>query len=336
MDMPGEMKDLGARDAPMVIAGSGRSGTTWVLDVLATSFNLRPIFEPLNPYAVKEAEAYAGRYVPRGADIPGMDAFFEKIFAGDLYTSWTDLRFHPSSLLPERGNLADMDTYKLMLHRWAHALKQYRTYGPCRAREQIIVKFIRANLLLGWLSARFDAKILFLCRHPGAVAESKLRLGGDSWDPETMLGTYRRDNRIGDLRGGRYRDLLERNLTPTQALTLHWCIENQTPLEEATENGYLVVHYEDLVDNGDPIWDRIASYFGLTIERWDHKLLCRPSQQASDAWRSSAQSVMRSHQDWMNRISPTCLQEIDGILKETGEIHYSAEDPLPKNSHIAS
>ncbi len=189
--MPGEMKNDGARRAPMVNAGSGRSGTTWVLDVLATSFHLRPIFEPLNPYAVKAAGAYAGRYVPREADLPGMESFFGRIFAGDLSTSWTDLRFHPRRLFPERGTLADLDAYKLMLHRWAQAFKQYRTYGPCRGRETVIVKFIRANLLLAWLSDRFDAKIHFLCRHPGAVAESKLRLGARRPTKVLLLDTAR-------------------------------------------------------------------------------------------------------------------------------------------------
>jgi len=32
-----------------LIAGSGRSGTTWVLDALADANDLRPVFEPLHP-----------------------------------------------------------------------------------------------------------------------------------------------------------------------------------------------------------------------------------------------------------------------------------------------
>ncbi len=314
---------------PLIIAGSGRSGTTWVLDVLARTFRLRPIFEPLNPHAIKGAEAYAWRHVPPGTDIAEMDAFFRAIFTGDLSSCWTDLRFHPSDLLPPPDFFRRKESAKLMLHHWIHALNQYRTYAPSRARSRIIVKFIRANLLLGWLAQHFGARILLLVRHPGAVVESKLRLGGISWDPATLLGTYRQDETIRCLRGGVYRDSLARKLTPAQALALHWCIENQLPIAEAQQNGYLLVHYEDLVEGGGTIWDRIAQFFDLSTGVWDQDLLTRPSQQASAAWRDNELAI-DSHQSWRQRIHPKDLEDIQSILTATGETIYSAYEPLPR------
>ena len=48
---------------PLIVAGSGRSGTTWVLDAIAETNNLRTIYEPLNPAGVPEARNYGNLYL---------------------------------------------------------------------------------------------------------------------------------------------------------------------------------------------------------------------------------------------------------------------------------
>jgi hypothetical protein len=313
---------------PMLIAGSGRSGTTWVLDVIAETFQLRPVFEPLHPGAVKGAAPYAWKYVPSDSDIAGMDAFFARVFAGHFSSLWTDFRVHPRGIFPELADLKDLQSLKTLRYDWINAFKQYRAFRSSRARKRVIVKCIRANLLLGWIVARFQAKVLLLVRHPGAVVESKLRIAGVSWDPEGMLNIYRQDDKLKTLRAGLYTDLLSQALTPAQALTLLWCIENQAPMAEAKATGYLVVHYEDLLDHGDVAWNAIAGFFGLTSHRWDDELLSRPSQQASNVWHNDERPI-RSHRNWRARISPHVLTEIDEILKATGEISYNAYQARP-------
>lgn len=315
---------------PMIIAGSGRSGTTWVLDVIATTFDLRPIFEPLHPGAVKGAAPYAWKYVTSESNIDGMEQFFEKIFTGQLSSLWTDFRVHPRSIFPYLSDLSDVRSIKQLRHDWMTAIRQYRDCRSWRSRERLIVKCIRCNLILGWLVARFNAKVLLLVRHPGAVVESKLRIAGISWNPQEMLDTYRQDEKIKDLRGGLYWDLLFQDLTAAQALTLLWCIENQPPMADAAANGYLIVHYEDLVDQGEPVWDRIAAFFGLVNRRWDDELLSRPSQQASDVWQGS-EGPSNSHSGWINRIAPQAMSEIADMLKVTGEAVYDAHNPRPQN-----
>jgi hypothetical protein len=329
VDMQEGVREMSLVQPPMLIAGSGRSGTTWVLDVIATTFHLRPIFEPLHPGAVKGASPYAWKYVPPTSSIAGMDNFFEKIFAGDLYSLWTDFRVHPRGIFPRLSDINGLESIKLLRYDWLQAFRQYRQFRSLRTRKRIIVKCIRANLLLGWLVARFDAKVLLLVRHPGAVVESKLRLAGVSWDPEQMLDIYRKDDKLKGLRAGLYSDLLSQDLTAAQSLTLLWCIENQAPMAEAEENGYLLVHYEDLLDQGRIVWDRIAEFFDLANDRWDEDLLYRPSQQASEVWHNGAMPG-RSHRNWMERIPASALTEIDEILKATGETVYDAYQPRPR------
>ena len=51
------------KNSPIIIAGSGRGGTTWILDSIAEANNLRTIFEPLNTVFVPAAKPFAYRYV---------------------------------------------------------------------------------------------------------------------------------------------------------------------------------------------------------------------------------------------------------------------------------
>ncbi|MBK5965479.1 hypothetical protein CCR95_15625 [Thiocystis minor] len=315
---------------PLLIAGSSRSGTTWVLDVLATTYELRPIFEPLHPGAVKAARHYAWKYVPRDSDIPGMEEFFLRIFSGDLSSLWTDFRVPPCDIFPRLSTLDRVDAFKKLFREWQRAIAQYRTCRTWRSRNHVIVKCIRANLLLGWLVSRFNAKVLLLVRHPGAVVESKLRLGGVSWDPSRILSTYRNDENLRHLNNGQYTELLSQDLTKAQAHTLIWCIENQLPLSDSENNGYLVVYYEHLVETGVPEWDRMTRFFDLQHVEWDRRLILSPSQQASPDWRNTSLPV-NLHSKWLDRIAPQDLREVDEILKMTGVTNYDAYSPLPNN-----
>ena len=68
------------KDNPLIIAGSGRSGTTWILDVIAESNNLRTVFEPLQPYGVPEAQSYGYRYLKRKFIRTRIEIIYDKGF----------------------------------------------------------------------------------------------------------------------------------------------------------------------------------------------------------------------------------------------------------------
>ena len=50
--------DYGGADATTLIAGMGRSGATWVADVVNYDRNHRGLFEPFLPHQVKEARPF--------------------------------------------------------------------------------------------------------------------------------------------------------------------------------------------------------------------------------------------------------------------------------------
>jgi hypothetical protein len=68
----------------VIIAGSGRSGTTWVLDSLADVNRMRTVFEPLNPAGAPAAAPMAYQYIEAAADAPELMAFMERVFSGNM------------------------------------------------------------------------------------------------------------------------------------------------------------------------------------------------------------------------------------------------------------
>src|SRR4029453_2825034 len=127
----------------VLLLGSPRSGTTWLMDIVCSLPGSAPIFEPLNrrqdPLLARilkdefpRLEAAEGR--------PGPETFSGRVFAGGHLTRWSSAHASIPSLL--------------------------------RARR-FVVKFVRAMRSAGWLSARFPGnRAILLLRHPCAVVSS--------------------------------------------------------------------------------------------------------------------------------------------------------------------
>jgi hypothetical protein len=131
------------------LAGSGRSGTTWVSEIINHRNEYRLIFEPFHPGICKifRRKQYL-RPDDRSEEYLGPA---RKVLAGGIRSSWTD-RFNR----------------KFVAHRR-------------------LIKDIRANLLLCWMRENLPGMpIVLLLRHPCAVAASRLALGWRDGLPEMM------------------------------------------------------------------------------------------------------------------------------------------------------
>src|SRR5262245_48320131 len=83
-----------------LIAGSGRSGTTWVLDALATANDLRPVFEPLHPHLSRVGDRYAHRALTAEEQHPDLEEFLAGVCAGRGIPLWTKYRRQGRWLMP--------------------------------------------------------------------------------------------------------------------------------------------------------------------------------------------------------------------------------------------
>lgn len=320
-----------------LIAGSGRSGTTWVLDALAEANGLRPVFEPLNPSISDIGARYAYRALAADDEHPDLERFLTDVCEGRRHKWWTQYRRPNDRLIPPLSKLTSMKGLKLEYHRWKKFLEDQPTLSMGARRSSPLVKCIRANLMLNWLSRRHACKIVLLVRHPGAVVESQLRLRrGGVWDPEPVLTRYQNDSCLHELTGNRYRKLLSRQLSPIEALAVNWVIENQWAIERAAINHVTVVFYEQLKASPACEWQRICRALDLPHVP-QASVIARPSQQSSSRHIVAA-APMTEEPSWRRGLTVENVALIQRVLDEAGFDSYSmstrgplhvADKPIP-------
>ncbi len=257
--------DLGKGDHTnsVFLAGSGRSGTTWLSEVINYGEGYRYVFEPFNPGRVGALEHFRSKQYLRPYD--DREAFLEParlVLTGALRDPWTD-RFN-------------------------------RTFV---ARRRLI-KDIRANLLLGWMRANFPGMpIVLLLRHPCAVVASRLALGwrdnlNETMEQEELVEDFLlpMEAEIRAARGD-----FERHL-------FLWCIDNHVPLQQFGRGEIHLAFYENLLESPDEELHNLFDFLGEDLEDRVYRKLARPSPLSRkgvpsvDAWRDrvSARQLERT------------------------------------------
>ena len=317
-------------DKLRLIAGSGRSGTTWVLDAIADANNLRPVFEPLHPNSSGVAQEFGYSYLTRDQEIPDLKTYFESIANNVLRSVWTSYRIRPIRLRPTREHFSSIRNIRNYVRIWTVLARRRWAFRERESRKDVLVKCIRANLMLDWVHANFDARTVLLMRHPCAVVESQLRFP-EHWDPYWLLSKYRKDAPLVE---GPLRDraaIVNRNFSRAQALTAIWCIENLVPALQARGNGYEVVFYEELLEQPEVEWPRIARGLGMpTVPGTE--LLQKPSQQSAVRLQkqgSSEDTYSQSHSSWRTRLPTAAVRDIDSVLQDFGVRFYKVSHDRP-------
>ncbi len=306
---------------PLLIAGSGRSGTTWLLDSLSKANNLRTIFEPLHPVGVPIVSSYSSKFICEENDNPKLKEFFSLVFSGSYTSLWTDYRIRPDRLRLQALGLYNMAAnYKrLFIH--------YNKYRLEKKRERCIVKCIRANLMLGWLYKNFQPRTILLLRHPGAVIASKLKLGGEDWDFRPALQAYLADSSLMKKYDKEFQQVLTNNLSPVMAHTIIWCIENLTPVSMEESSHLYIAFFENLITRGGEEWERVTNALGLSVVPGP-EILNKPSQQASREMRDDT-SRIKQPQKWVSHFTTEELRQMQEILDLFKVTFYSAFEPSP-------
>ena len=312
---------------PRVIAGFGRSGTTWVQDVMATTNSLRTVFEPLHPDVIPDAKRYAHSFREAGDDDSELRDFLWQYFGGRFHSLWADYRVRPDLLVPPLDERGQWHRYRRATRRVLRASKNFSRYRGQRQYENRIVKLVRANMILSWLKSTFDARIVFLIRHPAAVVLSQLKSPA-IWKPQSRISRYRSDPRLLDKLNVDTQRLIFSELNELEAITLSWCIENDLALRQANEQDICVVYYEQLLERGMPEWRRILNALELRIVP-DSDLISRPSQQTSGE-QASDRRLVSQYASWMDRIDDQSAFRIQEVLDVTGTNVYRVDQALPQ------
>jgi hypothetical protein len=245
----------GDHRSSVFLAGSGRSGTTWVSEIVNHRNAYRFVFEPFYPDKVRVLQNFWRRQYLRPEDRrEEYLAPARAILSGELRSLWTD-RFNKKFLARRR-----------------------------------LIKDIRANLLLGWMRENFPGMpIILLLRHPCAVVASRLALG---WQ-DVLVETMEQEDLVEDfllpveaeIRGSR--GGFERHL-------FSWCIENYVPLRQFGPGEIHLAFYENFLAHPDHELRRLFAFLGEGFDERACRVLRRPSPLSRhpkvpsvDAWRGS-------------------------------------------------
>jgi len=214
------------------ILGSGRSGTTWLLDLLTSHPSYRSVFEPLHPSQIPQAALWANQYLTAESEATDLERhLWDSVGSTTTTGRWRWMTARLGSGPPLR-HLAQRVLSVSRLRPWPH---------------KTVVKLIHANLMVDWLQSRFDAPIVFLLRDPLAVVRSQLGMG---WD--TRLDVYLRQERLMDAFFAEHVDFLTQMDTPAERLAARWAFENLPVLWQMKSGMTTVIleTYESLVRRG--------------------------------------------------------------------------------------
>lgn len=257
---------------PRIIAGSARSGTTWVVDALSTANGAGTLFEPLNPDAIAQAVPLANQRLAETDEAAHARVFFDELFNGAYRNLWTLGRAYHAELRP-----GPQQSLPKVVRKLGAAVTNYWRYGRPSPGGGWIYKLVRASLMLGWLEQNYDARIAFVIRHPGAVVASRVRRG---WPWRPTLERYLANEHVATLLGRPLREATARIADEIRGHTAIWCIQHAVALHDWESRRFSVHFYEHLIDaSAEQEWTRLAQQLDLPSLP-SAKVLAKPSQQA--------------------------------------------------------
>jgi len=230
--------DAGDYRQTVILAGTGRSGTTWVEEIINSQNDFRIMFEPFHQKKVDLVADWNYRQYLRCND--RNDKFLKpatSILSGDIKDERID-KFNRRMFSRKR-----------------------------------LIKDIRAQLILKWIKHNFpEIPIILLLRHPCAVACSKIKLGWDTHLHDFLV----QDELMDDFLNPFKKELETVNILFEKHIFM-WCVENYVPLYQFNKGEILVVFYEDLCRKPQKEIERIFSFIEEEFSSTILKKAAKPS-----------------------------------------------------------
>ena len=260
----------------VLVAGSGRSGTTWLADLLQPELHARILFEPFHSRLVEEYRPFHYfHYLRPDEDHEAMQAYCQRLFSGDIRHPWID-----------------------------------REVEVLRPRMRL-VKAIRANLLLGWIRNHFpEVPLVWVVRHPCAVVLSRMELG---WDTDRDIAPFlEQPNLVSDFISERMR-VIEGARTNEEKHAIVWCVHHAVPLRQLESSAYHLVFYEDLLRRPEFEVPRLFAALGQVPRPSIFERMARPSTTSS---RDSAVIVGGDAMArWRNKLSSEQIARVLAVVR---------------------
>jgi Sulfotransferase family len=273
------VRDLGKS---ILVAGSARSGTTWLADIIASQSKSRVMFEPFNPNLVPEYSKFNYFQYMRPEDYDqNLYEFCHKVFTGKIRNAWID--------------------------------REIRVIHP----QGRVIKCIRSTLMLKWLDVQFpEVPKIFIVRHPCAVVLSRMKL---SWATDGDIGHFLSQPKlVSDFLENKM-EVIAHAESDEEKHALIWCLTNLVPVHQFQSNQLNLVLYEKLVQNPEEEFSKI---FNLIQVQYDPKMypgLVQPSMTSTPS--SAVIRGERRTDQWKNELSSNQVDAIYRTIERMGLDH---------------
>ena len=303
------MHDSNNIETTVLVAGVGRSGTTWLSNTINYSKEYRYIFEPFNHVRHSESkysdflDFHAGLYLRPDDKNENRYELARKILSGELKDIVFDFQNVANFL---NGN------YKINFNKR-------------------IVKAISCNLFLKWIYHNFnEIPIILLFRHPIAVSLSRVKNGWynvDKFHFTTFL--KKRADLVSDYLMP-FRDYLENIHDPFEIWVASTCIDYLVPLKQFLKGDNIYfVFYENLCLYPLEEFPKIFKHLGVDFE--ENKFLnlinVPQSTQKKDKTDSSSKGVRLK--DWRPELNSQQLRNALSIIEKFGLSWIYSDDIKP-------
>ncbi|MCU0527097.1 MAG: sulfotransferase domain-containing protein [Elainella sp. Prado103] len=275
----------------IIVASSGRGGSTWLAEIIGTLPGYPVLWEPLHPGKNPECKQYGFNYrvyIPIGADAPLQSQYLEQLFTGAKLSTRviSALAFHPRQYFPFNG---------------------------------FLVKFVNANLLLYWLLNQFPLKAILMIRHPCAVVSSQLR--HSAWThvskqncsfPNAVAADYPHLQEVFDFAE-----------TREEILAFEWVLKTYVPLSQPKPHPWYLSTYESLVMDSYAELERIFAFLEKPIPPKAYCYLRQPSKTTQS--KSNVATGRNPLTGWQDQLTARQIERILKIIHLSGIDFYTDE-----------
>jgi len=276
------------------LAGTARSGTSWISEVINFDGSYRMIHEPLRRDRLKATTVFRPRHYLRPDDdtaryVEAMRA----VVSGDIRSIWTDK--YTQKALPKRR----------------------------------LIREVRGMILLPWIHRHFpEMPAILLLRHPCAVAASQLKWGQE-WPVDLHRFLAERDLMADALEPFRaHIQAAAEGGTEFERHVFGWCIENYVALRGLAPGDVHVAFYENLCLAPDSELERLFAFLGRPVTEAALTKIGKPSNSTrKDSAIVKGESLVEA---WRTTVSGDDTRRAVEILALFGLDRIYSSDPMPR------
>lgn len=296
----------------IILSGSPRGGTSWLAELISQATRYALIWEPLE---YTSNASYLERY---GFGLE-RDCFIDPNKPNTTSNLREKKRYFQDLL---DGKLLSLD----LLHSKGTTNFINTVIPSLTPIRGYVIKFIRANRLLGWMVNEFDVKSMFILRHPCAVISSQLNFAWKEVYWGSRWKEFTQNNLKEKVYYSRLMKLFDTVSYPEEILALDWIFTTLLPLRGLNDNRILVISYEEILNDPSSSLSKVMSFFSVKDFRFNSNMVTRPSSTYKKSERDPIQSFRVD--GWKNRLETDQIKRIMDICN-LFELDFYNDDPEP-------